>query len=117
MQKPEPRDCFPNAGLSAAPAADVSAVLQRVQTALDNPAQDLIEQGFTTDLAELFEADPLQAEIAFRDSNFGMCRMLLGDAFERINDPGPYLYVEGEKYGKVAPSTGWEITVYPKFSS
>ena len=112
MQKPEPRDCFPNAVLSAAPAADVSAVLQRVQTALDTAAQDLVEQGFTTDLAELFEADPLQAEIAFRDSNFGMCRMLLGDALARINDPESYLYVEGEKYGKVAPSTGWAITVY-----
>ena len=112
MQKPEPRDCFSNAVLSAAPAADVSAVLQRVKTALDTAAQDLVEQGFTTDLAELFEADPLQAEIAFRDSNFGMCRMLLGDAFSRINDSESYLYVEGEKCEKVALSTGWAITVY-----
>ena len=70
------------------------------------------EQGLTKHLAKLFQANPLRAETAFRDANTAMCRMLLGKVFESIDDQGQFLDVEGERYRKVAPTTGRAMTLY-----
>ena len=70
------------------------------------------EQGLTKRLAKLFQANPLRAETAFRDANTAMCRMLLGKAFESIDNQGQFLDVEGERYRKIAPTTGRAMTLY-----
>ena len=64
----------------------MNAVRQRIETGFDNARQYLAEQGITKDIADLYRIDPLQAEFIVRDVNLDMCRNLMGDAFESIDD-------------------------------
>ena len=47
-----------------------------------------------------------------KNANIAMCRLLLAQTFEDIEDQGPFLDVEGDKYRKVASTTGRAMTVY-----
>ena len=66
----------------------MDAALQSIHTIFDKAAQDMHEQGLTKHLATLLQDKPLRAETAFRDANHGMCRMLLGKAYEGVDDQG-----------------------------
>ena len=55
--------------------------------------------------------DPLSAEIVFRDELFQMGREVLGDTFEIMDDFGPSVEVEEEKYIKLPSTPGQVMTV------
>ena len=112
MKEIEPQERCSIPSLSAAPTDDVDAALQSMYAIFDKAAQDMEEQGLTKHFAKLLQDNPLRAEFAFRDANHGICRRLLGKAYEDIEDQGPYLDVEGKKYREVAPSTGRAMTVF-----
>jgi len=54
------------------------------------------ELGLSKDVADLFRANPLAAERAFRDRLFGVARSVLKPAFEDLDDHGPSLTVDDE---------------------
>ena len=71
---------------------------QHIRIALEGVRQTLAAQGFTKTLAAMYRTDPLSAEIVFRDELFQMGREVLGDTFEIMDDFGPSVEVEEEKY-------------------
>jgi len=112
MLNVESEERFSNPGISAEASDDLSAACQRVQQALEHAGRMLVGQGLVEDLAAMFQADPLTAETVFRDEVCGMCRTIMGKAFESFYDYGASLEVEGERYRKVAPSTGQAMTLF-----
>ena len=74
---------------------------QHIRIALEGVRQTLAAQGFTKTLAAMYRTDPLSAEIVFRDELFQMGREVLGDTFEIMDDFGPSVEVEEEKYIKL----------------
>ena len=54
-QNVEPQERFSYPRLSFAPADDVNAALQRIQTTLENAAQVMVDQAIAIDPAVLFE--------------------------------------------------------------
>ena len=59
----------------------------------------------------MYRTDPLSAEIVFRDELFQMGREVLGDTFEIMDDFGPSVEVEEEKYIKLPSTPGQVMTV------
>ena len=107
----EPRESLSNPSLSAAPNDDMNAAWQNIGAALDCAFQLMEDLGVHKNLAVAFRDDPLQAEIKFNDSLIARGLKVLGGAFERMDDHGPTLEVDGERYTKVAPSTGRAMTL------
>ena len=60
-------------------------------------------------LAVMFQADPLSAELAFRDDHLKLGRKILKGAFESL-DYGRSVEVEGKKHTKAEPTTGQAMT-------
>ena len=67
MQDIKPQEVFANLDFQAAPDNDVEAARQCVQHALNCAAQAFADQDGSKNLAVLFQADPLSAEIEFKD--------------------------------------------------
>ena len=111
MKYTKPQKSSANCSRPGPTVDDSDAARQRIQTALGKAFGLLDELGAFDDIAVMFQANPLSAELAFRDDLFGMGRNMLGKAFEAFTDQGPTLEVEGENYRKVAPSNGQAITV------
>ena len=109
MQDIKPQEVFANLDFQAAPGNDVEAARQRVRHALNCAAQAFADQGGLKNLAVLFQADPLSAEIEFKDQFLQTGCTMLGGAFESF-DYGPSVEVEGRKYTKAAPTTGQAMT-------
>ena len=109
MQDIKPQEVFANLDFQAAPGNDVEAARQCVWHALNCAAQAFADQGGLKNLAVLFQADPLSAEIAFRGDFFQLGRTILSGDFESF-DYGPFVEVEGKKYTKAAPTTGRAMT-------
>ena len=57
----------------------------------------------------MFQADPLSAELAFRDDHLKLGRKILKGAFESL-DYGRSVEVEGKKHTKAEPTTGQAMT-------
>ena len=100
---------FSNPVLSAATSGDEEAARQNMINAFANAAQLLADRGVHKDVAVLFQADPLSAEIGLRDNLFHLGRSTLSGAIESF-DFGPSVEVEGKKYTKAEPTTGHAIT-------
>ena len=100
---------FSNPVLSAATSGDVEAAQQNMISAFANAAQLLADRGVRKNVAVLFQADPLSAEIGLRENLFHLGRSTLSGAFESL-DFGPSVEVEGKKYTKAEPTTGHAIT-------
>ena len=109
MQDIKPQEVFANLDLQAAPGNDVEAARQCVRHALNCAAQAFADQGGLKNLAVLFQADSLSAEIEFKDQFLQTGCTMLGGAFESF-DYGPSVEVEGRKYTKAAPITGQAMT-------
>ena len=101
---------FSNPVLSAATSGDVEAARQNLINAFADVAQLLADRGVHKDVAVLFQADPLSAEIGLRDDLFHLGRSTLSGAIESF-DFGPSVEVEGKKYTKAEPTTGHAITI------
>ena len=101
MKNIKPQEGFSNPDFSAAPADDVEAARQSVLNALIDAAQFLADRGVFQNLAVMFKADPLSAEVDFKSDFFQLGRMVLSGAFESLDDYGPSLEVEGKKYTKL----------------
>ena len=110
MKNIKPQEGFSNPDFSAAPADDVEAARQSVLNALIDAAQFLADRGVFQNLAVMFKADPLSAEVDFKSDFFQLGRMVLSGAFESLDDYGPSLEVEGKKYTKAAPTPGQAMT-------
>ena len=63
----KPQEVFANLDFQAAPGNDVEAARQCVRHALNCAAQAFADQGGSKNLAVLFQADSLSAEIEFKD--------------------------------------------------
>ena len=77
--------------------------------AFADAAQLFADRGVHKDVAVLFQADPLSAEIGLRDNLFHLGRSTLSGVIESF-DFGPSVEVEGKKYTKTEPTTGHAIT-------
>ena len=99
---------FSNPVLSAATSGDVEAARQNMINAFADAAQLFADRGVHKDVAVLFQADPLSAEIGLRDNLFHLGRSTLSGAIESF-DFGPSVEVEGKKYTKAEPTTGHAI--------
>ena len=109
MQDIKPQEFFANLDFQAAPDNDVEAARQCVQHALNCAAKAFADQDGSKNLAVLFQADPLSAEIEFKDCFLQTGCTMLSGAFESF-DHGPSVEVEGIKYTKAAPTTGQAMT-------
>ena len=105
----KPQKVFTNLDFQAVPGNDVEAARQCVQHALNCAAQAFADQGGSKNLAVLFQADPLSAEIEFKDHFLQTGCTMLSGAFESF-DYGPFVEVEGKKCTKAAPTTGRAMT-------
>ena len=94
MQDIKPQEVFANLDFQAAPGNDVEAARQCVRHALNCAAQAFADQGGSKNLAVLFQADSLSAEIEFKDQFLQTGCTMLGGAFESF-DHGPSVEVEG----------------------
>ena len=92
MQDIKPQEVFANLDFQAAPGNDVEAARQCVWHALNCVAQAFADQGGLKNLAVLFQADPLSAEIAFRGDFFHLGRTILSGAFESFDVTAHPLY-------------------------
>ena len=108
----KPQDRCSTPSHSGASVDDMDAALQCVQIAFDNAAQSLADQGVIEILAKAFQANPLEAELRFKNILYSLGCKLLRGIFESFGDHGPFLEVEGKKYRKVAPSTGRARTLF-----
>ena len=106
-----PQDSIFTADSGAVVDDDVTVMRQHIRTALEDARQMLVAQGFTKTLATMYRDDPLSAEIIFRDEFFQVGREILGDTFEIMDDFGPSVEVEGEKYIKLPSTPGQVMTV------
>ena len=111
MEYTKPQQSPANPSRPGTTVDDSDAARQRLQTAFGKAIGLLEELGAFDDIAVMYQADPLSAELGFRDDLLGMGRNMLGKAFEAFTDQGSNLEVEGKKYRKVAPSNGQAITV------
>ena len=109
MQDIKFQEVSANLDFQAVPDNDVEAARQCVQHALNCAAQAFADQGGSKNLAVLFQADPLSAEIEFKDHFLQTGCTMLSGAFESL-DYGPYVEVEGRKYAKAAPTPGQVVT-------
>ena len=105
MKYTKPQQSSVNPSRPGPTVDDSDAARQRLQTSFGKAIELLEELGAFDDIAVMYQADPLSAELGFKDDLFGMGRNILGKAFEAFPDQGPTLEVEGEKYRQVAPST------------
>ena len=67
------------------------------------------DQGVMKNVAVMFQADPLSAELAFGDYLFQLGRTILSGVFESLHY-SPSVEVEGKKYTKAEPTTGQAMT-------
>ena len=109
MQDIKPQEVFANLDFQATPGNDVEAARQCVQHALNCAAQTFADQDGSKNLAVLFQADSLSAEIEFKDHFLQTGCTMLSGAFESL-DYGPSVEVEGRKHTKAAPTTGQAMT-------
>ena len=109
MQDIKPQEVFANLDFQAAPGNDVEDARQCVRHALSCAVQAFADQDGSKNLAVLFQADPLSAEIEFKDCFLQLGCTMLSGAFESF-DHGPSVEVEGIKYTKTAPTTGQATT-------
>ena len=91
MTKLEPRECLSIPSLSAASTDDETALLQFIGTICSEAAQYMKKRGLTEKLTKLYPINSLRAEMGFKGANIAMCRMLLAQTFEDIEDQGPFL--------------------------
>ena len=70
MQDINPQDGFPNPDFPTATSDEVEAARQSVLNAFNDVAQIFAGRGVMKNLAVMFQADPLSAEVAFRDDFF-----------------------------------------------
>ena len=75
---------FPNPDFPTATSDDVEAARQSVLNAFNDVAQIFADRGVMKNLAVMFQADPLSAEIAFRGDFFQLDRTILSGAFESL---------------------------------
>ena len=106
-----PQDLISTADFPAVVVDDETVMRQHIRIALEGVRQTLAAQGFTKTLAAMYRTDPLSAEIVFRDELFQMGREVLGDTFEIMDDFGPSVEVEEEKYIKLPSTPGQVMTV------
>ena len=93
MQDINPQDGFPNPDFPTATSDDVEAARQSVLNAFNDVAQIFADRGVMKNLAVMFQADPLFAEIAFRGDFLQLGRTILSGALESF-DYGPFVEVE-----------------------
>ena len=75
----KPQDRCSTASHSGASVDDMDAALQCVQIAFDNAAQSLADQGVIEILAKAFQANPLEAELRFKNILYSLgCKLLRG---------------------------------------
>ena len=68
----------------------------RLSVRFKGATQAFVDLGGIKHLAVMLQADPLSAELAFRDDHFKLGRKIQKGAFESL-DFGPSVEVEGEK--------------------
>ena len=77
------------------------------------PLEDEIRDGDLTDLmADALAEDPRDAELAVRDLVFGKLRHLLVGSFERLDDHGRSVEVDGVPFHRAEPTTGRVMSVF-----
>ncbi len=93
-------------------AEDVmEAAGDRLRRAKNEVIRSDAARGMADDVAVMFMQDPLKAELVFRDVIHDFARAVLGDAFERIDDHGDCLEVDGRTYRKVDATRGHAMTM------
>ena len=94
-------------------AEDVmEAAGDRLRRAKNEVIRSDAARGMADDVAVMFMQDPLKAELVFRDVIHDFARAVLGDAFERIDDHGDRLEVDGRTYRKVDATRGHAMTMF-----
>ena len=99
----KPQDRCSTPSHSGASVDDMDAALQCVQIAFDNAAQSLADQGVIEILAKAFQANPLEAELRFKNILYSLGCKLLRGIFESFGDHGPFLEVEGKSTERSPP--------------
>ena len=87
-------------------------LVSRLEQAL-RPLDDGIRDGELTELmAGALAEDPLEAESSVRDLLFEKARNLLAGSFERLDDHGRSIEVDGVLHHRAEPTTGRAMTVF-----
>ena len=87
-------------------------LLSRMEQVL-RPLDDEIRDGGLTELmANALAEDPRDAELAVRDLIFGKMRHLLGRSFERLDDHGRSVEVDGVLHHRAEPTAARLMTVF-----
>ena len=84
----------------------------RLRQAMNDVIRSDAVRGMADDVAVMLMQDPLNAELLFRDAIHDLARSVLCDAFERIDDHGDSLEVEGRTYRKVDATRGHAMTMF-----
>ena len=96
--------------------ADKSDVRRELPGRLERvlrPLEDEIRDGDLTELmADALAEEPRDAEPAVRDLVFGKLRHLLGKSFERLDDHGRSVEVDGVLFHRAEPTVGRAMTVF-----
>lgn len=90
----------------------MEAAGDRVRQAISDMIRSDAALGMADDVAVMFMQDPLKAELLYRDAVHDLARSVLGDAFERIDDHGDTLEVDGRTYRKVDATRGQAMTMF-----
>ena len=89
-----------------------SELLSRLERVLQ-PLEDEIRDGDLTKLmADALTEDPRNAELAVRDLVFEKLRRLLGGSFERLDDHGRSVEVDGTLFHRAEPTVGRVMSVF-----
>ena len=103
----------PLANTDLTDAEDVmEAAGDRLRRAKNEVIRSDAARGMADDVSVMFMQDPLKAELVFRDVIHDFARAVLGDAFERIDDHGDCLEVDGRTYRKVDATRGHAMTMF-----
>ena len=87
-------------------------LLERLERVLQ-PLKDEIRDGDPTELeADALAQNPRDAELAVRDLVFGKVRHLPGRSFERLDDHGPSVGVDGLRFHRAQPTVGRAMSVF-----
>ncbi len=90
----------------------IEAAGDRLRQAMNDVIRSDAARGMADDVAAMFMQDPLKAELVFRDVIHDFARSVLGDAFERIDDHGDSLEVDGRTCRKVDATRGHAMTMF-----
>ena len=74
-------------------------------------ARHIIEPGVADVVAAALRESSLEAEAEVRDMGFGIARLVLAAAYERLDDHGETVEVDGETYRKAGATTGRAMTL------